>query len=107
MEGCWAAKWAEEALGPAGYGSTENEAASYGSSAAHASPTPVAVMVDCCGAAGGGNGWMDNLAADGAVALAVWACMDCGGAKGGRLCFFGLRAPGRYGVGTPTYQATN
>ena len=31
-------------------------------------------MVDCCDAAGGG---MDNLAADGAVALAVLACGDC------------------------------
>ena len=33
LECCWATKWAKEALGPAGYSSTENEAASYGSSA--------------------------------------------------------------------------
>ena len=107
LEGCWAAKWAEEALGPAGCGSTEVEAVSDGSGAAHASRTRCGVMVDCCGAAGGGNGWTDGFAADGAVALAVWAGKDCGGERGGCWCLSGRRAPGRFDVGTLTCLASN
>ena len=107
LEGCWAVKWAEEALGPAGCGSTEVEAVSDGSGAAHASRTRCGVMVDCCGAAGGSHGWTDGFAADGAVALAVWAGKDCGGERGGCWCFSGRRAPGRFDVGTLTCLASN
>ena len=111
LEGSWAAKWAEEAVGPAGCSSTEDgtegEAAPDGSSAAHASRTPGAIIVGCGRAADRGNGWAGGLGAGGAAVLAAMAGRDCGGARGGCWCFLGRRVPGHHVVDPPTWPATN